>query len=292
MRSEAIRYVTERSLSRNEPVYSANRFAKLVADIDVADLTTPHLERYRSACQQQGLSANTIESSVSDLLTLHRHFTGCIISPGRRLRVPRPEPHPVSIDTVQATWEGAEPWIRQWIVISYWTALRLGDSLTLQLRLTSDVPDVLRLTANKTGHSQRWPVPEWLRSHLLPVPLRFTANTDCARRSVRIGIMAATRIAHVPCWHPKFLRQCSLTEWSRANGMAGAIIHGSGLSGVMKHYIDPLSVLESAAPRVRLPECFGATTGDTEASLVANFRRLDTAAKGLIAGTAERLAAG
>ena len=74
--------------------------------------------------------------------------------------------------------------------------------------------------------------------------------------------------------------------------MAGAILHGSGLSGVMRHYIDPLSVLESAAPRVRLPDCFGATAGDVESTLVANFRRLDTAAQGLIAGTAERLAAG
>jgi hypothetical protein len=91
---------------------------------------------------------------------------------------------------------------------------------------------------------------------------------------------------------PKQIRQTSVTEWTRANATAGAIVHGSGL-GVMAHYLDPLSVLESAAPRVRLPSCFGACTETaSEDTLLSHFRRLDPAAQGLIAGTAERLAAG
>jgi hypothetical protein len=77
-----------------------------------------------------------------------------------------------------------------------------------------------------------------------------------------------------------------------ANATAGAIVHGAGL-GVMSHYLDHLAVLQSAAPRVRLPSCFGASSeSGSEESLLLNFRRLDPAAQGLIAGTAERLAAG
>jgi len=69
-------------------------------------------------------------------------------------------------------------------------------------------------------------------------------------------------------------------------------VHGSGL-GVMSHYLDPLSVLESAAPRVRLPSCFGAQASTTtEDALIASFRRLDPSAQGLVSMTAERLAAG
>jgi hypothetical protein len=60
----------------------------------------------------------------------------------------------------------------------------------------------------------------------------------------------------------------------------------------MAHYLDPLSILESASPRVRLPSCFGASSPTGEESLLSNFRRLDPAGQGLVTMTLERLAAG
>jgi hypothetical protein len=40
--------------------------------------------------------------------------------------------------------------------------------------------------------------------------------------------------------------------------MAGQIIHGCGLNGVLKHYLDPMTILEGAAKRIPVPKCFGA----------------------------------
>ncbi len=97
--------------------------------------------------------------------------------------------------------------------------------------------------------------------------------------------------ADVPRILPKNLRQRAITEWTKT-GEAGAIIHGCGFIGnhaVMRHYVDKLAILESAAPRVRLPSCFGATPPTAESTLLDNFRRLDPAAQMLIAGTAERM---
>lgn len=76
--------------------------------------------------------------------------------------------------------------------------------------------------------------------------------------------------------------------------MAGEIVHGCGLSGVMRHYIDRISILDSAAARVRIPDCFRGTMAPDchESTLLENFRRMDAAAQGIITTTAERLAAG
>jgi len=92
---------------------------------------------------------------------------------------------------------------------------------------------------------------------------------------------------------PQNIRQASITEWSRSNATAGAIIHGCGL-GVLAHYLDPLSVLESAAPRVRVPAAMrgDCKSEESEATLLIHFRRMDAAAQGIISATAERLSAG
>lgn len=75
--------------------------------------------------------------------------------------------------------------------------------------------------------------------------------------------------------------------------MAGAIIHGSGLSGVMQHYVSSIAVLESAAPRVIVPAAMrGRIQQADEDSLLANFRRLDQQAQSLITSMSDRLAAG
>lgn len=87
---------------------------------------------------------------------------------------------------------------------------------------------------------------------------------------------------------PKHVRQRALTEWSRADAMAGRIIHGCGL-GVLDHYVDPLSILENAQHRVRLPVSFGADQSSGE-DVAVTFRRLDPEAQQLVRSTIRRLA--
>lgn len=84
------------------------------------------------------------------------------------------------------------------------------------------------------------------------------------------------------------MRDRALSEWSAADHTACEVLHGQSL-GTLRHYLSPLEILSRAAPRVRLPECFGASTDVTQ-RLLDNFNRLDQSAQGLIADTAERLA--
>ncbi len=67
-------------------------------------------------------------------------------------------------------------------------------------------------------------------------------------------------------------------------------MHGSGL-GVLNHYVDPLTVLESTAPMVRLPAGFADGHELTAtAALPALVSRLDPDAQELVLRTAQRLA--
>ena len=252
--------------------------------------TAEGLTAFRQQALAAGLSPETIEKTVTDVLTVNSS-QGKTLSPGKRLRRPAPEPKPAPLATVNAIWEVSPHWFRRWLVLTYWTAARCEDSLRIFRTVTSQT-EVIRLRADKTGRNHVWPVLPWLQEWLmLPsahplngVSLHFT-------NVLRDGLTLLCEQAGVERITPQQLRQRSITEWSRANATAGAIVHGCGL-GVLSHYLDPLQILESAAPRVRLPECFGATSATGEESLLANFRRLDQSAQDLIAGTAERLAAG
>lgn len=290
MINEARQYVSVRSIIRKEPIYSANRFAALVSDIPVDTLCTEHLEQYRALCVARSLSPKTIESSISDLITVAAEFTGKRVKPGRRLRIPSPRPKGIPIAAIDAIWQECPQWLQQWIAVSYWTGFRLSDVMTLMMRETI-TGDIIQTTASKTRRDHAVPLPKWL-TRFFPLTPPWKRATDYWRKKIRKTMAAACDRIGCDPFGPKAIRRLSINEWTRASSTAGAIIHGTGL-GVMAHYLDPLSVLQSAAPRVRLPNCFGAQeSSGTEETLLANFRRLDPSAQGLVAGTAERLAAG
>jgi hypothetical protein len=255
------------------------------------DPSPESLQEFRSLCLARGLSPVTIEKTITDVLTVW-NAQGNTLAAGKRLKRQRPEPHPVQIESINAIWPHAAHWFRRWLVLTYWTAARCEDSVRLY-RMTTSNADCLRLKADKTGVSHVWPIPEWLRAWLiLPgehplggVSLHFT-------NKIRDGLTDLCSLAGVDRFTPQQLRQRSINEWTKANATAGQIVHGCGL-GVMAHYLDPLSILESAAPRVRLPACFGVSLGaGQEDALLSNFRRLDPAGQGLVTMTLERLAAG
>lgn len=280
-------YVSQHGLQANTIVKNCRRWDRIIGANPSPDL----LMRFRVTARAAGLSPYTIEKTITDVLTIVRHM-GTELAPGKRLRQSRPEPQPVPLDSINAIWDLAPHWFRRWLVLTYWTGARCEDSVRL-FRMVNSRCECIRMKADKTGHCHVWPAPDWLHDWLI-IPSAHPLNgvslwfTNILRR----GITALCEAAKVDRFTPQQLRQRSITEWSRANATAGAIVHGCGL-GVLSHYLDPLQILEAAAPRVRLPECFGASaTAGTEDALISNFRRLDPAAQGLVAGTAERLAIG
>jgi hypothetical protein len=285
-------YLAAKRIIRREPLYSANRFVRLIGVVTPEEVTTIDLDRYRQICQGMSLSPRTIESSVSDLIAIVEHSTGRRPLPGQRMRLNHPEPSPVPISDVNAMWQHCCGWLKNWIVLTYWTGLRLTDGMDVLVRHGESMTgETINRSANKTRRRHCYPLPAWLPVIWTAARPPWQRSTDFWRKTLRHAITVACEQSGVPIWTPKQLRQRSITEWSRANATAGTIVHGCGL-GVLSHYLDPLQILESAAPRVRLPECFGASAGSGEESLVTSFRRCDPAAQSLIVGTAERLAAG
>jgi len=284
-------YVRENELRTRGVIYSATRFARLVQDCEPQELTTELLATYRKLCVAAKLSPATIEGSVKDLLLLYKTATGQVLDSGRRLKVPRPQPCPASLDSIAAVYAESPAWLRQYLALSYWTCLRVADVLRLQLSRPDPSDDFLRFTASKTGFNHTWPVPAWLKRHLaISVVMPVGQPEHHLKRVLRREIRAAAAAARVTSFTPQQLRQRGLSEWSRANAMSGRLVHGSSL-GILDHYVDPMIVLESAAPSVRLPTTFAsASERAADDAIPAIVARLDPEARQLVIATAKRLA--
>ena len=288
----ATKYIADHGRRAKVIISNCRRFERVTGITEPDRISEPVLVAFRQAAMAMRFSHVTIEKTITDVSTIVKAVIGSLPLPGKRLKQPRPTPKPIALTTMDAIWEATTSQrLRRWLVLAYWTGLRLSDCIGVYVTL-SEPCDVLRHTASKTGLHHCWPVPQWLRPWMSRVEPHTGYSTPWFGELIRDELAATCERAGVPHMTPKQIRQTSVTEWTRANATAGAIVHGSGL-GVMAHYLDPLSVLESAAPRVRLPSCFGACTETaSEDTLLSHFRRLDPAAQGLIAGTAERLAAG
>ena len=287
----AEKYVKDNQLRARTIAANCRRFERVTGISDAALISTKLLNAFRQACVALKLSTDTIEKTITDVSTIVKHVCGSLPDAGKRLKRKRPDPNPVPIEDLDAMFFASPIWLQKWIAIDYWTGARLADSVKLFLLL--DAPrDVVTLNAEKTGLRHQWPVPPWLATWMRPIESPIKKPTLYFRKVLSSAIAQACSDAGVTAVTAKQFRQRSITEWTRANATAGAIVHGSGL-GVMAHYLDPLSVLESAAPRVRLPACFGACSQEaSEATLLDHYRRLDPSAQGLMFGMAERLAAG
>ncbi len=283
--SDMQRYIADRGIARN-PLHSASRFVRFMGDCRTSEITTEMLKEFRKRAEASGLAAWTIRGTLKDIRTLIRWAGGSVSID--RIQKPEPNPQPISFATIDAIWPHMAEWSRQWLVLSYWTGLRLADSIRMQRDLTDSK---LEWIASKTKHRHKWPVMPWLRPLLQSQSLPYSSTDDWSKVIVRAELDRVSTQAGVERIQPSQIRDTGLRAWVRADFHAGKVLHGCGL-GVIGHYVDVLDILEPVAPRVRLPSCFGATDATGEESLLASFRRLDPAAQGLISGTAERLASG
>jgi len=289
MINEAAAYLAAKSIRRREPLYSATRAASVIGDIDIGDVSPEHLNEIRTELLKRALSPRTIESTIADILTLHRHFVGSSISAGKRLAQRQVMPVGVNHDIVDAIWPHCQEWLQSWIALTMWTGLRLSDSMRVLLRYRlTEWPETLAVIASKTGKQHVIPLPKWLRRIVHRGPYRFRAVSDFAKRAIRKEIADACENAAVTVVLPKYFRQEGITQWTIANASAGAVLHGCGLK-VMSHYVATATLLQRVGPSVKLPSCFEAST-DSTARLIESFKRLDPSAQGLIVDTAERLA--
>lgn len=285
----AHQYVEQHALAKT-PIYSAKRFAKYRGDIEPAEITEQELRAFRKSAEANGVSAWTIRGTLKDLKTLLRSVGHDVRI--EKVRMPQPDPRPVAIEDLETIWNFCPEWLQQFLAVSYWTAARLDDVIRMQKSLT-EVPTVLQHVASKTQFRHRYPVPSWLRQWLQPVRLPYHSNFDWSGAVVRGALSEICKFSNVATILPNHVRDRSLNEWMRASPSAVGVLHGSHL-GTLRHYVDPLLILESAAPRVRVPQCMlgDCKQVDAEGNLLDNFRKLDLQAQGLIASTAERLAAG
>lgn len=287
----ALQYVEENALRSRMICSNCRRWERVTGITEPERITPEVITAFRAAARAMGLANDTTEKTITDVLTVVRFATGERLEPGKRLPKRRPEPSPASNDEINALFAAAETQhFKRWLAISFWTGLRLADSLRL-MRETSAPCEVLKWRASKTGVPHVWPVPTWLREWLA-IACGVTCSLEWSVKSLQAEFDATRDRAGLrETLTPKMIRQASVTAWTEANGTAGALVHGSGI-GVLAHYLQPLRVLEAAATRVLVPSCFGATSATDEESLMRNFRRLDAAAQGLITGMSERLAAG
>ncbi len=103
-------YVQSRGLQKT-PIYSASRFVKLIADMDVGRITEKHLSEFRTKALAAGLSPHTVKGSLKDLRTLIRS-TGRQIKV-ERVKVPQPDPHPVPHSHIDLIWPCLSLWAQQ-----------------------------------------------------------------------------------------------------------------------------------------------------------------------------------
>jgi len=280
----AEQYCAERGLARN-PVHSASRFERLMGNHPPDQISSELLTEFRKKCEEKKLGSWTIRGTLKDVRTLAR-AAGVDVKI-ETIRPPQPEPQPIPLATIDAIWSHLADWSRQWLVLSYWTGLRLADSIRFQKALE---PEKLQWTARKTGHRQKWPIMAWMTPFLQPAKLPYSSTDDWCKVIVRAELDRVCTLAGVDRFLPSQIRDTSMREWCRADFHVGQILHGCKL-GVIGHYVDILDILEPVAPRVRLPKCFNACAEESEeATLLASFRKLDPAAQSIITTTAARFA--
>lgn len=245
-----------------------NETKSILGDIDPAEVTTDHFVLYRKLAMERGLSKVTIEKRITDVMTVCRYVSGTLPNSGRRLKRQRPTPTPSPLESIEKIFLNVDEWFQQWLVLTTWTGVRLTDSILMQIQLRkTDISseEFISFQATKTGKHHIWPIPDWLRPWLKPTgKLPYRCSTEWETKILRERLAVGCEKAGVPVFTPKNIRQRAVSQWTRANGAAGAIIHGKSL-GVMDSYVDQSQLLLETMPRVVMPDAFKLKAGLTTA---------------------------
>ncbi len=282
----AAAYVDDGGLSAKTITHNCRQFFARTGDNfgDIApeDIQTEHFVAFRKAALAANLARYTIEKVITDVATVCRSVTRKMPDVGKRLRRTRPQPKPAPLDSIEAVFNVAPEFMQQWLVLTTWTGARLTDAMKLQALVQSgqfEKTEFITFQASKTGKQHLWPIPDWLRPWLRKIDHTFKPVNSFQVRTHRNRLTEYCAAAGVPIFTPKQIRQRAITQWTRANGAAGAIVHGKSL-GVMDSYVDQNELLLEAMPRVIMPDVFKLRAGITPATVAADdpyqvFQSLD-----------------
>ena len=261
--------------SETRHLHDLRRFTSLMGEVSIFDLTTKDYGRFRALAVKAGMSPSTCETTLRTIRqTLNAAASLGVLERvpyrGRGLRVQVKRPQPATPEelrrlwdcAIAATWPRRTPWgkpakfWRAWLAFGYFTGLRLTD-LTWRLSREHIQPGMIAYQASKTGAEHVWPMTD----HLWRI-LNWRSNQDdgkslfhCALSTnlLRKHLRLICEAAEIRKLTPKRLRQASCSQWTIACPRAGEYVHGVGLPGVLKSYIDPLIVLRAAVDRLCWP---------------------------------------
>ncbi len=219
--------------TRQKMGHELNRWERFIgADMLATEVMRETFDRFRELAAVDGLSPNTIETTIGSILTILRFaelydLIDRALRKGEPLRRTRKRKYVPSITDVdhlyrranQAKWPLPSPsafW-RAWLVCSYFTGLRLNDMIGLLWSSFRD--DSLIIEAEKTGKMHIFPVSPILESHLEPLrvfgsdrvfPIPRNSGKYVRRELERLSDGLPTKIG------PQALRRLAGTQWQRA----------------------------------------------------------------------------
>lgn len=276
-------YLTKSSLRSLR--YALNRWEEATENRDLQDIGAT--DAYRFIEHFRHLAPDTLRGYLTwpRLLLRHAAEVSLIASAPRfpRIRCRRKfKPTPTLVDAGKMfrvapeagltwpTFENPAHFWRRWIVVSYFTGLRLSDMM-LGVSRECMRSDALVIEAQKTGKVLAVPICRLLResltspkdsdSRIFPV----SNSPHLVRRELRTLATAAG--VSVPVT-PHGLRRLSITEWTSASDAAGRIVHGCGVSGVIASYLNVLRPLQRARELLQVPpEFYGGLADDRQLRL-------------------------
>lgn len=250
--------------------FEARRFERFMHSPPPREVSNEMIAAFRGRAMQAGLSPRSIEDSIATVRLVIRSLGLHAPDVGRKLRQRLTPPAPATLEELRQLWDAADSmswpetetwmlpsaWWRAWMTLAYWTGLRLTN-LTWGLSLEHWGQDAIRYVAGKTGVRHVFPMTErlsWIVAQCKERRPR-TSILHCAHHATRLRthLTKLCDAAGIRRLTPKNLRQASITQWTKAASRAGEIIHGCGMPTVLAHYLDPLEILQEAAPRVAWP---------------------------------------
>lgn len=289
-----------------------HRMADWASESPDVSFSLDAIEAFRNRRLNDGSSPATIEATIATVRTIARHF-GIDVRPGRRLKIPAPDPDvpthtrvaAIYCATVCTKWPkrltsaNRSAWWRAWISVACWTGFRLSDLRALKWSDIDDMGIHLRATKTSRHGRPRLVVPMCAMVERALKPIRgwygdsvFGNATSLKQLRRELQRMAAH--GHVEYVPPHGFRRFAIDIWTSADPVAGQIIQGNRL-GVMGHYLNVHRHLSRCAGQVEYPEAF--CTEDeyrarkhAESILLASYRAANTSTRQLILDLAKKLA--
>lgn len=264
--------------------HDLNRCDRAWGEIHPSEVETRHFQELRRQVVE-GLSATTIEGTVSTVMTLLRFLREIgelesLPAKGRVLRRPTPQLVMPTLDEFARMYQRAdctmwprlcadrERWWQSFLATAYFTALRLSDILALEWEWIHG--NRITLVARKTGKQQHIPIHPVLAKHLAYLPRHSTRVFASAKKSLKQLRRELRRMcveAGVPNITAQQMRRLSSNEWESARPGCGELILGHGLRGAARFYLELSRPLFEAVEQLNVPSAMYAVGGGRQLSL-------------------------